>query len=1796
MLRCALRRRGCATTANRGSVPIVLITTYSAQGVAPLLLDTSSTSSSLCFHHTHCHIGGGGLFHPTCVLRNRRVSNNTSYDQMVAQCRAVINKIMKDDEKAAGTSSSSSSPLLHVIYPLNQLEANVYEDVIAQAEAMQVVGDQSSDLRGAIVRIVARTLEPDTKAPVLVLERVPLSCPESMHILTAKGMFDAAVRTLDVGAVPEVMAGDRRHKPLQLPPLSQVNVETRRRDFHAVLQEIAKAVVRAPKRNPSSPFLYLDWEQLQQDVSVEMQDKLRALYGAKGVAFPLLCENMIRVMRSQRTGARGEMKLYANADGVWVYRTYDTMFQTVLTTALAREPGNAILWSGDENLAKRLPFTEEERAALAASFGDTGIIDRRSLHEHVRAYLSPPDTAQRSGGLLWDDTGIYLASVVEGSGAATPPVRTPCERAFATLHLLTVMVRAHPEGAVPLADAERILVGSVLPAKTNIADYLSQDPAMLKINSPTSEAFRLGVDSEHAVVLSGGKKKQQQATEPSSTPLSSKIISDLKSVAASPYNTKRFETRGSSRFSTPVVTPAAPTIAERHVVQILRDFGGVASLREVNRAATPEQRSYFTDLQTLVRGGMIRVRGDATMLWLVPSMAEHEEAEKVKRDVDVGMYDQLVQFLSHAVTTKSSGRARWRNIIENMSTSTRHQTLLPLLQSYSLELQRKQLTFTAFGGSVMPRLFDRSKDTALKSKLHCDAAGVCYRNQPPKFVDKEGNEVKDASPTHTVLKVPLDDHALTTGLKALESVASRLRALPPNNGYLRALMHSRQRMSGVDGGTYFKQLPLDPVSPPCPMATARRPALEIHPHEERVLADIRNNDIVILRGSTGCGKSTQVPQFILNELAAEQKRGRIVITQPRRIAALSLADRVKVERGRGDIGHWVRFDHTYTRSNCCVFVTTGILLSVLAANPELDGVTHLIIDEVHERNVQTDFILLLVKRLMAETRERHGGKHTFKLILMSATIDITSFQAFFEDVGTVGVCDVVVPRRFNIEIKSLEHVLKLLPNYTLSNSLRSEIEAHIMNRAEEDTAEEAEAKSGDQDDDEDVEPQKKPPLPNAVDLTKTSPALSPREADLLGNYFHQAPEDFFDADLVRDLILHIHESSLTRDPNDNAAVLVFLSGMGPISAVRTALLGSAHASKFRVCILHGMVPLDEQQRAFAAAPDGMRKIVLSTNIAETSVTIPDIVHVIDTGKVNGVVFDLKLKLSHLSTSNISQSCAIQRMGRAGRCQDGVVYRLYSSWQFDRLDNMLPPEMKQLPTEELCLKVLALRLGNVKEVLRCAMDPPTEEGIDHGLSVLRDLGALTPTTDTSEEDSEGGFSLKNLTPLGFRIAAMPCSPRVAKMVMLGQMLGVPVVAATLGAATEGRPLFPNKSPNHVEMKMRKSFVAAAARQTASDHAAMLGLMQMWDSHNDEDNATLRGTSRASSISPQALELCRTNHLSASAYREAASVRRVLLRSLHGIERARTESVVIPVAFDPRSVFTHLQCLGATCLHTGFVAHKSILLQSDRGKAVTASLNEMSTVKTKSLRALSKLRGAAVISYHTAQRVHKNNAIFDAAMSTLSAVLLLGPLDIPEHDSSGRHAVVCHTIRVIFEDKRQRQMLLAMRGLLSEIVEACASRPYFFDDRLAREAGEIMLALTREIDEDGAGVALPEYAPDTEELRNAVAKLCPIVHPATQVSSETTNSFGDGGGGGGGKHRHDRNNNKNNNNGGGGGEVPFWHRFLKKGGKKNRNRSNNQYNNKYNHNTSNRWDDGLADGGGHKGVSSGNSNFSTTSFTF
>lgn len=494
-----------------------------------------------------------------------------------------------------------------------------------------------------------------------------------------------------------------------------------------------------------------------------------------------------------------------------------------------------------------------------------------------------------------------------------------------------------------------------------------------------------------------------------------------------------------------------------------------------------------------------------------------------------------------------------------------------------------------------------------------------------------------------------------------------------------------------------------------------RKRLPVYAYRNEFLAALKDNQVLILVGETGSGKTTQIPQY-LHEIGYSEL-GKIGCTQPRRVAAMSVAARVAEEmdvRLGHEVGYSIRFENCTNSKTVIQYMTDGMLLREILTQPDLTPYSCMIIDEAHERTLHTDILFGLVKDIVR-------FRPDLKLVISSATLDAEKFSKYFDDASIF----LIPGRMFPVDI-----------------------------------------------------------------------------------YYTKAPEaDYVEASIVTVLQIHVSQPL-------NGDILVFLTGQEEIETAAEILAHRAKAFGSRIaeiiiCPIYANLPSDQQSKIFDKTPSGARKVVIATNIAETSLTIDGICYVVDTGLNKQKTFNARSGMESLVVVPVSQAAANQRAGRAGRTQPGKCFRLYTAFSFQH--ELEPNTVPEILRTNLGNVVLLLKSLGINDLISFDfLDKPPADAL---IRALEQLYALSALSDTGE-----------LTKIGRRMAEFPLDPMLSKTVIVSEkyrctseILSV-VSMLSLGASVFYRP---KEKAVHADTA-RLNF----ARGGGGDHISLLRCYADW----------------------------------------------------------------------------------------------------------------------------------------------------------------------------------------------------------------------------------------------------------------------------------------------------------------------------------------------------------------------------------
>ena len=487
------------------------------------------------------------------------------------------------------------------------------------------------------------------------------------------------------------------------------------------------------------------------------------------------------------------------------------------------------------------------------------------------------------------------------------------------------------------------------------------------------------------------------------------------------------------------------------------------------------------------------------------------------------------------------------------------------------------------------------------------------------------------------------------------------------------------------------------------------PDLPVSHRREEISKAIQNNQVVIVCGETGSGKTTQLPKICL--ALGRGVAGLIGHTQPRRIAARSVASRIaqELQSPLGEVvGYKVRFNDKLSEKNYVKLMTDGILLAETQGDKFLNVYDTIIIDEAHERSLNIDFLLGYLKQLLPKRPD-------LKVIVTSATIDAERFSAHFSTINKAGILQ---PAPI-IEVSGRTYPV--------------EIRYRPLSKAG------FSAKEG--------------AAPENIQFDNDDATIFGinRKAKTEARWLEEDDEE----EAIEEAIMDAADDLLRLDNGSGGTsdILVFLPGEREIRDVAEHLRKyqgrSAKLKHIEVLPLFARLSIEDQQRIFK--PHSAQRIVLATNVAETSLTVPGIKYVIDAGLARLSRYSVRAKVEQLQIEKISQAAAKQRAGRCGRVSSGICVRLYSEENFEARPEFTEPEILRSSLASVILRMGALKLGDVADFP--FIEPPSSRLISDGYLLLQELGAVDEN--------------RRITDIGLQLAKLPLDPRVARMIMAGK---------------------------------------------------------------------------------------------------------------------------------------------------------------------------------------------------------------------------------------------------------------------------------------------------------------------------------------------------------------------------------------------------------------------------------------------
>lgn len=592
-----------------------------------------------------------------------------------------------------------------------------------------------------------------------------------------------------------------------------------------------------------------------------------------------------------------------------------------------------------------------------------------------------------------------------------------------------------------------------------------------------------------------------------------------------------------------------------------------------------------------------------------------------------------------------------------------------------------------------------------------------------------------------------------------------------------------------------------------PEDLAYPPQLPVTAERERIIHALERHQVIVVAGETGSGKTTQLPKMAL-ELGL-QHQGMIGHTQPRRLAARTVAERLAEEIGSTvgkDIGYQVRFNAEVSSATAVKLMTDGILLAEIQRDPQLSRYSAIIIDEAHERSLNIDVILGYLRRVLPTRPD-------LKVIVTSATIDPERFARHFSS-------DPENWTRETSEVPIIEVSGRTYPVEIRYRPVNPEAELEDFDESEHFGEEE----DGD---------------------SRRRSAQGPGAA---------VAEDRDLLDAVNDAVLE-----LAREPEGD--ILIFFPGEREIRDATEALAETVGRERrlagTEILPLFGRLSMAEQKRVFS--PGGRRRIVLATNVAETSLTVPGIKYVIDTGTARISRYSTRTKVQRLPIEAISQASANQRSGRSGRTSDGIAIRLYSQEDFESRPEFTDPEILRTSLASVLLQMSSMGITRTPEDLLDFpfVQKPDAKAVNDAVRLLTELGALRSTKGSDRGRAQGEISQKAsgsakgaVTSVGRMLAQLPVDPRMARMMVEAARRDcLPEVTVLVAALTIQDP---RERPS--EKRQQADEFHARFKDENSDFSALLNLWR----YLQDKQAELSGN--------QFRKLCHREHLNYLRVRE------------------------------------------------------------------------------------------------------------------------------------------------------------------------------------------------------------------------------------------------------------------------------------------------------------------------------------------
>ncbi|XP_028393261.1 probable ATP-dependent RNA helicase DHX37 [Dendronephthya gigantea] len=650
------------------------------------------------------------------------------------------------------------------------------------------------------------------------------------------------------------------------------------------------------------------------------------------------------------------------------------------------------------------------------------------------------------------------------------------------------------------------------------------------------------------------------------------------------------------------------------------------------------------------------------------------------------------------------------------------------------------------------------------------------KDEKVKVVENESNKKNSSSNTSCKVKEANEQSASLKREMSAESTESTLQKSTIANILKEDAIKATP--------TVFVEVNRDPD-----IQTARL-QLPILGEEQAVMEAIKENEIILLVGETGSGKTTQVPQFLYE--AGYTHKGTIGITEPRRVAAVNMSERVAFEMSlpKSKVSYQIRYEGNTTSETCVKFMTDGVLLREVEKDFLLSNYSVIVIDEAHERSVYTDILIGLLSRIVL-LRKKHGN--ILKLIIMSATLRVDDFTNNMNLFSPTPPVVKVEARQFPVTIhfskrtptdyvneafRKVVKIHKTLPNGGILVFLTGQNEIHSLCR----------------------KLQNRFPFKKNLAVSSAQVKTNDKKVGInLDNYSMSNKTIVID----REMEDEDAEESLV----DNSSLSESEEELGSPS------FDDKELSPMYVLPLYSLLSNEKQRKVFESPPEGVRYCVVATNVAETSLTIPNMKYVVDAGMVKRRYYDKTTGVSSFRITWTSKASANQRAGRAGRIGPGHCYRLYSSAVFNNdFEEFTQPDILRRPVDDLVLQMKAI---NIDKVANFPFPTPPESNVlQTAEKLLINLGALTP------KKTRKGVLTSVITSLGRTMTKFPVSPRYAKMLCLGHQNQCLEFVIVIVAALTVHEIFSSGPYEGEDRNERLSNITKLRRRWAGDGVSQL----------------------------------------------------------------------------------------------------------------------------------------------------------------------------------------------------------------------------------------------------------------------------------------------------------------------------------------------------------------------------------------